>query len=209
MRSLVKHGIWGSGLDTLLGELRHVIQVDGADKFPLEQLEARMKARGKGLTFSPEEIEDLLDSKYGGKRTFAVLALLFPHVDTRNIHHVDHVYPHSLLGPKKLKALAMPDSDINQLGTLRDQLPNLELLEGPVNVGKSDTPPLAWATNAYSTDGFDAYLDRNALPGLPADALEFVAWFGDRREALKTRLAKVLGVSAEPDTSASSATHAG
>ena len=53
----------------------------------------------------PKSIEDLLDSKYGSKRTFAVLALLFSHVDTRNIHHVDHVYPHSLLGARKLKAL--------------------------------------------------------------------------------------------------------
>lgn len=93
MRSLVKRGIWGSGLDTLLCDLRDVIDADGSDGFPLEQLESRMATRGKGLTFSPEEIEELLDSKYGSKRTFAVLALLFPHVDTRNRHHVDHVYP--------------------------------------------------------------------------------------------------------------------
>jgi len=201
MRSLVKQGVWGSGLDTLLRELRDVIDADGAEGFPLEQLESRMAGRGKALTFSAEEIEDLLDAKYGSKRTFAILALLFPHVDTRNIHHVDHVYPHSLLGTRKLKAANLDKAESNRIGTLRDLLPNLELLEGPENIGKSAAPPLAWAESTYSGDGFNAYLTRNELPGLPADVSEFVEWFGRRRDALALRLARVLGVAADEDES--------
>ena len=197
MRSLVKQGVWGSGLDTLLRELRDVIDANGSDGFPLEQLESRMAGRGKALSFSAEEIEDLLDAKYGSKRTFAILALLFPHVDTRNVHHVDHVYPHSLLGARKLKAADLDKAEINRIGALRDLLPNLELLEGPENIGKSDAPPLAWAEATYAGDGFNAYLSRNELPGLPADVSEFVEWFGRRREALALRLARVLGVAAD------------
>jgi hypothetical protein len=200
MRSLVKQGVWGSGLDTLLRDLRDVIDADGADGFPLEQLESRMAARAKGLTFSPEEIEELLDSKYGSKRTFAVLALLFPHVDTRNIHHMDHVFPHSLLGSRKLKAQKFEQADINHIGGLRDRLPNLQLLEGPENIGKSDALPLAWAEATYGDERFQNYLDINELPGLPADASEFVEWYGRRREALALRLARVLGVVAEAPT---------
>jgi hypothetical protein len=199
MRSLVKQGVWGSGLDTLLRELRDVIDAEGADGFPLEQLESRMAARGKALTFSAEEIEDLLDSKYGSKRTFAVLALLFPNVDTRNIHHVDHVYPHSLLGARRLKAQKLDQATLNEIVRLRDLLPNLELLEGPENVGKSDTPPLEWAQANYPGDGFDAYLARNELPDLPTDVSEFIEWFGRRRDALTIRLATGLGVVAELD----------
>lgn len=198
MRSLVKQGVWGSGLDTLLRDLRDVIDANGADSFPLEQLESRMAGRGKALTFSAEEIEDLLDAKYGSKRTFAILALLFPHVDTRNIHHVDHVYPHSLLGGRKLKAANLDKAQVNRIGALRDLLPNLELLEGPENIGKSDAPPLAWAEATHTGDGFNAYLTRNELPGLPSDVSEFVEWFDRRREALALRLATVLGVVAEP-----------
>lgn len=194
MRSLVKQGVWGSGLDTLLRDLRDAIDADGADGFPLEQLESRMAVRGKALAFSVEEIEDLLDAKYGSKRTFAILALLFPHVDTRNVHHVDHVYPHSLLGARKLNQAGLDKADISRIGALRDLLPNLELLEGPQNIGKSDTPPLAWAEATYEGDGFNAYLSRNELPGLPAGVSEFVEWFGQRREALALRLGQVLGV---------------
>ncbi|MEO8424229.1 MAG: DUF262 domain-containing protein, partial [Actinomycetota bacterium] len=199
MRSLVKQGVWGSGLDTLLRELRDVIDADGADGFPLEQLESRMAARGKALTFSTEEIEELLDSKYGSKRTFAVLALLFPYVDTRNVHHMDHVYPHSLLGARKLKAEKIDQGTINEIAGLRDLLPNLELLEGPENIGKSDRPPLQWAQETYPGEGFTAYLTRNELPGLPADVSAFVEWFGQRRGALAIRLATVLGVAADAD----------
>src|SRR5690606_33336204 len=93
LRSLVKHGIWGSGLDTLLRDMRGAITEYGQHSFPIAQIEARMERRGKGLTFTAEEIDDLLDLQYGAARTFGVLALLFPHVNTRNVHHVDHVFP--------------------------------------------------------------------------------------------------------------------
>ena len=37
----------------------------------------------------------LLSLRWGQKRTFAVLAILFSHVDTRNVHHIDHIFPAS------------------------------------------------------------------------------------------------------------------
>ncbi|MET8466295.1 hypothetical protein [Micromonospora zamorensis] len=73
------------------------VGVHGVETFPVEQLEARMAARGKALTFSPEEVEDLMHWQYGAAGTFPVLAMLFPYINTRNIHHVDHVFPRSLL----------------------------------------------------------------------------------------------------------------
>lgn len=204
IRSLVKQGVWGSGLDTLLGDLRSAIDAYGADGFPLEQIESRMAARGKALTFAQEEVDDLLDSRYGSARTFAVLALMFPNVNTRNVFHIDHIYPQALLGVGKLKALGLDKAAIDQIGVLRDQLPNLELLEGPENIGKSDQQPLDWAKETYGwledkdepSEQFKAYLERNELPDLPANVGQFVEWFGLRRKALARRLAKSLGVAA-------------
>ena len=80
-RSLVKVGVWGSGLDTLLVTLRAAIQEHGQDRFPVREAEAAMRKRGKGLRFTEEEVQDLLDSSYGDKRTFALLGLLYPFVD--------------------------------------------------------------------------------------------------------------------------------
>jgi hypothetical protein len=61
IRSLLKaSGIWGSGLDTFLTALREVIQQKGEESFPARELELVMDARGKSLTFSPAEVEDML-----------------------------------------------------------------------------------------------------------------------------------------------------
>ncbi len=55
-RTLIKPGIWGSGLDTLLRELRSTIANHGDAGFPLLQLEEAMRRRGKTTEFSPGEI---------------------------------------------------------------------------------------------------------------------------------------------------------
>ena len=51
IRSLLKRGIWGSGLDSLLTALRNVIDDDSSGAFPSTKLEAAMRKRGKSLTF--------------------------------------------------------------------------------------------------------------------------------------------------------------
>lgn len=194
LRSLIMPGIWGSGLDSLLRDLRQVIDEAGADTFPDAQIERRMAARGKSLAVTPEQIEDILGLSYGGPRTFAVLAALFPHVNTRNIHHVDHVYPQALLARQKLRATGLDRDGADELQALRDRLPNLQLLEGSINISKSDTPPAVWAMSSFATsESFDAYLARNDIPWLPEDATQFAMFFADRRAALATRIANALG----------------
>jgi Protein of unknown function DUF262 len=174
LRSLVKQGVWGSGLDTLLRELRDAINSHGITGFPVGAIEKRMAARGKSLTFSYTEIEEFCNLSYGSKGTFAVLALLFPHVDTRNLHHVDHVYPRSLLSHAALKKDGFSAQEIFDLMGRKHLLPNLQLLEGPVNISKSDTPPAQWAQATFTDKvALQNYLDRNDLGSLPAAASEF------------------------------------
>ncbi|MET3769833.1 hypothetical protein ABIB15_002537 [Marisediminicola sp. UYEF4] len=201
LRSLIMPGVWGSGLDSLLRDLRQAIDDYGATGFPSAEIEKRMAARGKSLAVTPEQIDDILRLPYGGARTFAVLAVLFPHVNTRNIHHVDHVLPQALLARPKLKQAGFDRDAADDLQTKRDQLPNLQLLEGSENISKSDTSPTVWASAAFPTpDSFRAYLDRNALPRLPADVTEFAEFFTERRAALARRIAATLGGIAEPTT---------
>jgi hypothetical protein len=197
LRSLIKQGVWGSGLDTLLRDLRDEIKEHGSAGFPAAQIEARIAARGKWLTFNDAEIDELCNLAYGAKRTFGVLALLFPHVDTRNHHHVDHVYPRSLLTPAALKRGGLDSEQTATAIRRRDLLPNLQLLEGPVNISKSDKAPAAWANSQYPEPrALDNYLDRNDLGTLPADAAGFEVFFDVRRAILRRRLVELLGVTA-------------
>lgn len=193
LRSLIKAGVWGSGLDTLLRDLRDVIELHGADGFPITQIESKMAASAKSLVLGEEEIDDLIDLKYGRNRTFAVLAILFPHVNTRNVHHIDHIFPQALLHANKLKALGFSSDRIADLQEKRDRLPNLQLLEGLENNIKSATDPLTWLTSTYSEEARSAHLERHALPWLPSSVDKFDEFYEARRKALADRIRKMLG----------------
>lgn len=197
LRSLVVRGVWGSGLDTLLRDLRVVIRRDGAARFPLAEIEYAMALRGKSLEVTDALIEDILALGYGGGRTWAVLATLFDHVDTRMQYHVDHVFPQAQLNSKALRAAKSengdrlyPDAVIEEIVSHRDLLPNLELLPGPENVGKSDTAPDIWVLAHYEgADERAAFMKANALPStLPHRVDDFPAFFDNRRDVLVARI---------------------
>jgi hypothetical protein len=193
IRSLLKSsGIWGSGLDTLLTALRDVIR-DDHQTFPADQLEKVMAGRGKSLSFGPEEIDDLLDLEYGDRRMFPLLSLLYPFIDVRQLHHVDHFFPKSQLQRRRLERLGCDGEAIDQCLSARDRLANLQLLDGRLNVSKSDTLPAEWMKTTYSDDvQRQAILDRHDLGVVPTSATEFMAFYSARRERIRERLTRLL-----------------
>ncbi len=46
LRSLIIRGIWGSGLDTLLRDVREVIRSEGAESFPVAASSERWQREG-------------------------------------------------------------------------------------------------------------------------------------------------------------------
>lgn len=195
-RALIKAGVWGSGLDRLLTGLRGVISRDGADGWPTEGLEREMSRQGKPLQFHMTEVDDLLDAKYGSKRMFPLLALLYPGVDPREQFHEDHIFPRSILRSKpKLRAATVPEDQLEQFIDLCDRVPNLQLLRSADNIGKSDRLPLEWLDGHFPTiDQRESWLREYDAIGLPADVLDFPTFFRQRRGRMRTRLAQLLGV---------------
>jgi hypothetical protein len=203
LRSLLKaSGIWGSGLDTLLTALRDVIRDDHA-AFPAERLEQVMASRGKSLAFGPEEIDDLLDMEYGDRRLFPLLSILYPFIDVRQLHHIDHVFPKSRLQRRRLEKLGCDGSYIEKCLSARDQLPNLQLLEGLLNVSKNDSLPSGWLASAYPDAAQrQAVITRHDLGSVPETELQFVAFYDARRERLRERLTSMLSRNAEATVTA-------
>lgn len=196
MRSLLKSsGIWGSGLDTLLTALRDAIRKNGDADFPVEELEKIMEIRGKTLVFSDAEVDGLLSLQYGEKRTFAMLAMLFPFVDLNNQFHIDHVFPISRFTAKKLKKAGIPDEKIEELSTMANELPNLQLLEGTANMEKRDTLPSVWLTATYPVSkGKVHYCEMHQLGNVPDNLDKFEKFYVDRRERLRKMIKSALGV---------------
>ena len=198
IRSLLKSsGIWGSGLDTLLTALRDVIR-ENHGVFPAEQLERVMAARGKSLVFGREEIEGLLDIEYGDRRLFPLLSILYPFIDVRQLHHIDHFFPKSHLQRRRLEKLGCDSRYIDDCLSARDRLGNLQLLEGLLNVSKNDSLPVEWLATTYpDAVQRQAILDRHHLGKPPATALEFLDFYNARRDRLGKRLSQLLSRATE------------
>jgi hypothetical protein len=122
-----------------------------------------MNQQGKSLSFTEEEIADLAETPYAGRLVFPLLAILFPHVDTRNLFHVDHVFPRSMFSRSRLLQAGVPVEDVEDFRLRVNGLPNLQLLEGQTNVEKQAMLPLAWARMKYG-DGLSQYLSRSRTP---------------------------------------------
>jgi hypothetical protein len=200
-RSLVKAGVWGSGLDTLLVALRTAIQQNEGGGFPITEIEAVMAKRGKSLRFTKEEIQDLLDSSYSERRTFALLALLFPQIDVRNVFHVDHVFPRSRFTRARLRDAGVPEGLRDEFMDRAERLANLQLLDGPENLSKKAKLPAEWLLDKFPDPITRAnYTALHDLGTVPDSVTAFDSFYTLRRTHLEERLRKLLVITPEDNT---------
>lgn len=193
-RSLVKRGIWGSGLDTLLTRIRDVLRTNSTSGFPVAAVEEAMAAVGKSLAFDNAEIDELLNLKYAGQRTFSVLSVLYPGLDLSKKFHEDHIFPKSRFTKKKLLDAGVPLDSIDDYLAAVNLLPNLQLLAGTANIEKQDGLPTEWIDTAFpSEDKRSTYLAENDLDDLPLDLADFTSFFEQRKQRIRTRLLAALG----------------
>ncbi len=201
IRSLLKAGVWGSGLDTLLTALRQVIKESDGERFPGVGLREEMARRGRSLVFEDEEIEELADAEYLNPRTFALLSLMFP-FDPGHQFHVDHIFPASRFTiPKLREALGqaihdgtIEDGDFGAFRERANRLGNLQLLRGPENNEKRALMPRDWAMQRYPQESERrSYLRDHLIDSLPDEMTDFPAYYKARRERLKVRIGELLG----------------
>lgn len=194
IRSLLKaSGIWGSGLDTLLTELRSIIQAEGDAGFPISEIENAMNRRGKSLSFTLDEIDELTRMSYSDKRAFALLSLLYDFVDLRNNFHIDHVYPMSRFSNAKMRKDGIDESKHEMLRSLANSAINLQLLDGHENNEKRAKMPLDWVQSVFVTaEKQAAYYSKHDIDGLTNSLTDFEVFADNRRGKMKDRLSKLL-----------------
>ena len=193
IRSLLKPGIWGSGLDTLLTDLRRTISKHSHDGYP-GQIIRTMRRRGKSLAFEDEELEQLADMRYQNQLTFALLSLLFPFVDLRHQFHVDHIFPKARFTAPRLKRAGVPDEKLDDFISCKDGLANLQLLPGAENIEKRAKMPSKWLSEQYPNNRARRGYERDhLLADVPDSIVEFDAFYNTRRARLKAKIGKLLG----------------
>jgi hypothetical protein len=191
VRSLLKGSFWTGAVDSILLELRKLLSRSNLSAFPFEDVQKAMQKLKKPLTFSAEEIDSLLGSRYGRRGTSLVLSLLYPGIELGSGYHQDHIFPKIMLSESRLQRLGLSEVDISELLRLRDQLPNLQLLPGPVNLEKSKLHPRAYVAKVPRSQR-ENYIVTHDLQDLPDDVSDVLAFFRGRREFIRRRLLEML-----------------
>ena len=195
LRSLLKRGVWGSGLDSLLRRLRDAIKKHGRDGFPYKEIESAMAPLGKSLEVGEEELEDIANTRYGDSRAYVALSFLYPHETGDAQIHVDHVVPKVRLSIAAARKAGVPDSDVYWLDEHRDDLANLQPLSEADNTSKNGKGTEEWLESRYpNAEARAAFAAQRHLGNVPDTAKGARAFIEKRRALQIEHLRKILGV---------------
>lgn len=163
--------------------------------------EALSNQTGKNIQISAEYLEELLMLPIWDKRTYVLLSLLHPHhAQHQQSFHKDHIHPNSRFA--HLEKLGISNEEAQRWMHWKDLMPNLQLLQGQVNIEKRAKPFREWLCD-YRPIEKDRmlFLDQNNIPAdLSLDFCDFGQFFEERKAKLRSRLKVLLKVAA-PDSS--------
>jgi hypothetical protein len=189
--SLLKR-TFGAHPDNVLRPVRQVIS-ENNNGFPLDAIVEKFKGTAQTLTFTEDELEALLDYRWGQKYTFVVLALLHPTLDFRNRFHIDHIHPRSIFTTRRLRERGILEDKLEYYISRRDLLPNLQLLEGLPNQEKSAKDFSDWVAQEYPDPAQrQDYLRKHHIPDTNLAFRGFPLFFDLREERLLEELRKIL-----------------
>ena len=193
--SLVKR-VFGGTPDSVLRPIREVLR-DCSDKFPLEKIIDKFKGSPKSLVPTSDDIENMLQYQYGKGYVFSTLALLYDSLDFRKKFHMDHIHPRGDFTKAKLLKKNIPESDVTFYLENVNSLPNLQLLEGPINLEKSNMDFKKWVELKYpapeNTLSKHNYLEGNYIsPDMDLSLTNFPTFIKQRKDLLREKLKTIL-----------------
>jgi len=186
--------VFGGSPDMVLRQIREVLSKANGS-FQYEEIVEKFKGTPKSLVFTEDDIESLLNYKWGNEYTFSILALMYPTLDFRNKFHIDHAHPRSKFKIPELRQAGIQEADQEFYLKNMDLLPNLKLLEGIPNEEKSDTYFADWfEKNFKKEEKKEVYRKRHYIPNIDLSFFNFEEFFKELRDLLRQELCRVLVV---------------
>ena len=145
-------GFFGSHGDQALANLRNYLRKENGQgvfiltrkSFSFENLKQNLHMTGKTLEITEEDIDDFLEYKKG-RQAFVVLSLLYPNLQYNEIKFdQDHIHPAVMFRLRNLRKLGLDDKTIERWIEMKDQIPNLQMMEERKNRVKNRTPFQEW-----------------------------------------------------------------
>ncbi len=192
-RALLKQTFSGTP-DNVLRPIRQVI-ADNHEQFPEDKIYDVLSRTPKTMAFEKAQIEALLDYRYGQPMVFTILAMLYPTLKYEQYFHIDHIFPQAMFTKKALGKLGISTEEWNNWLEHKNDLGNLQLLEGKINQNKSDKEFEAWLRETHSKPGdLEHYKRLHLIPEHDLSLKKYPEFLSKRTELIRRRLSELLCV---------------
>lgn len=204
LRALILKPFGGSG-DTVLTNMRKAFIKDfkqnsgnyfdeNIDKFPLEKIEKEARYT-QNIDDEFLEEKEIIYYRKNDAETFAILSLLYPHLDYKNNNfHKDHLHPESAykeyekMGEERHKQDESYDYwDFE----VYDSLPNLQMLDANENESKNAKSLKEWVDTNCGNNRKD-FLDKHLIPDIDLSLANFDEFYEARKKLLIEKLKNIL-----------------
>lgn len=190
--SLIKRTFSGQP-DNVLRPLRELISENGQKDFPLDAIIERLRGTSKSIIFTKDDIDMLLEHRYGEADTLTALMLLYPQLDFNNKFHIDHMYPKSKFTKKILRSKGVGPDLIGEYMDQVNSIANLQLLAAIPNIEKQDTDFDVWFEATHPTDSEKIeYRTVNYLPSMEYSYANFLTFISERQKLMRNRFEELL-----------------
>ena len=205
IHALLKQTFGGQG-DQVLSSIREALRKKDGNLYTLKEenfhfaslMDTAKLPGNKTLRITADDIEDILEYEKG-PYTFMALSLLYPNLKLGQVKfHQDHIHPVSLFTDAKLRSYGITGEKSNWWKKVKDQLPNLQIMEGIENESKNKTPFKEWLCGVGpnrkpNVSDIKKFLTDNYIPGdTSLDFKDFEDFFNRRRERLEEKITKML-----------------
>jgi hypothetical protein len=192
LTALLKRSFSGQP-DTVLRPIREILKTNSG-AYPLSVIVNKFKGTNKSITFTDEDIDSLLHSKYGEPLTFSVLSLLYPTLDYRNRFHQDHIFPKKFFKKPELRRSGIPEKDWDEFQEKSNYLGNLQLLEGLPNEEKSGKDFKDWLEQTFPDQNErKEFMRKHFIPeNVDLSLGNFLGFFEERNKLIEENFKRIL-----------------
>jgi hypothetical protein len=163
-------------------------------KFPYHEIMQATATSPRSMLFAENELEALLDYRYKQPYTFTLLALLYPWVKYDQHFHIDHIFPQSYFTESQLSKRGIVEDKRHFWLEHKDELANLQLLQGVPNQEKSNREFATWLKETHPTkQDQQSYYQLHMIPPGELTFSKFPQFMKARRAIMKRKLADLLG----------------
>lgn len=174
--------------DGVLKPVRDIIKTY-PNTFPLDYITNRFKNTNRDISFTEENIENLLTTKYKAQNAMVILSLIYPYINFKYQFHIDHIFPKSLMTEKKLKQKGISEEKIQFYLDHCDSIANLQLLNEIPNKEKSCKEFDAWLNEVFNDESSRIeYMAKHYIPKIDLSFSNFENFIREREKLILEKL---------------------